>query len=142
MALSNQAKSARDAYSQAQNTRRASKAATTMLHGNIKSMTTTAADMVKSIKSFASNAADPGTVYAAAQIPAPAAPTPPPPPGLPTDINVGLNPDGSLTLRWRAVDAAPSSGAFFSVMRPLASSGTLREHRRRQRRPARDQFVR
>lgn len=37
----------------------------------------------------------------------------------------GVNPDGSITLRWKAVNAAPTSGAFFSITRRLGASAAF-----------------
>ena len=39
-------------------------------------------------------------------------------------VTVGLNPSGSITLYWKATDAAPSSGCTFEVSRRLGSTGT------------------
>ena len=80
--------------------------------------------MVKLVKAFADASANPGAVYAAAQIPEPAAPTPPAPPSMPTMVTVGLNPDGSITLRWKAENSAPSSGCTFNISRRLGTAGS------------------
>jgi hypothetical protein len=77
------------------------------------------ADLIRQIKAYAELQANPATVYAAAQIPPPAAPTPLPAPGKPTDFAVVLNADGSVTLSWNSSDSAASSGAFFAVSRKL-----------------------
>ena len=114
---------ARKNYSDAQAAREASKAATTTLHAGTRTLRASAADMVRLVKAFAENTANPDTVYAAAQSPPPAAPTPPPPPGQPTGITVGLNPDGSISLRWRTANAAPTTGVFFSIARRIGISG-------------------
>lgn len=122
-ALATLTTTARKSYNDAQAAREASKAATTTLHGGTAALRTGVADLLKLIKAYAENQADPSTVYSAAQIPPPAAPSPPPAPGQPTNITVGLNPDGSLTLRWSAVNASPTSGAFFAIARRLGTSG-------------------
>src|SRR5207253_1893528 len=70
-------------------------------------------------KAFAENQTNPATVYALAQIAPPAPPTPMPAPGRPTDIVVSLEPTGAVTLTWSAVEAAASSGAFFTIARRL-----------------------
>ena len=41
----------------------------------------------------------------------------------PRDLTVNLNPDGSVTLRWKARDASVSSGAIFDVSRRVGISG-------------------
>lgn len=82
-------------------------------------MRDSAADLIRVIKAFAAQQQNPGTVYALAQIPEPAAPTPAPPPGRAKDFQVQLNPDGSVTLSWFAENAAISSGAYFVVSRKL-----------------------
>jgi hypothetical protein len=121
--LTTQTKAARDAYTAAQNARLAAKAATTTFHTNIATMRSTVGDMVKLVKAFADASANPGAIYAAAQIPEPAAPTPPAPPSMPTSVTVGLNPDGSITLRWKATDSSPSSGCTFNISRRLGTTG-------------------
>jgi hypothetical protein len=109
----------RAAYDAAQAARSASKAATTTLNGLAATLRTTTADLVRQIKSTAALSSSPSTIYAAAQIPEPAAPTPLPAPGKPTDFTVTLNPDGSVNLSWMASESAASTGAFFSVSRKL-----------------------
>jgi hypothetical protein len=121
--LTNQTKASRDAYTAAQAARQAAKAATTTFHTNTSTMRGTVGDMVRLVKAFADASANPGAIYAAAQIPEPAAPTPPPAPGMPTNVTVGLNPDGSITLRWKATDSSPSSGCNFNISRRLGTTG-------------------
>lgn len=118
-ALTTATTNARKAYNDAQAAREASKAATTTLNGLAAIMRTQAADLVRQIKAYAELQSNPSSVYAAAQIPAPAAPVPMPAPGKPTDFAVTLNPDGSVNLSWMSTDSAASSGAFFSVGRKL-----------------------
>lgn len=110
---------ARAAYDAAQSARLISKAATTSLSASTVLMRTQAADLIRQIKAFAQAQPVPGTVYAAAQIPAPAAPVPMPAPGKPTDFSVTLNSDGSVALSWMSTDSAASTGAFFTVSRKL-----------------------
>lgn len=114
---------ARKAYTDAQNARQASKAATTTFHNNTLLMRGNVADLIRIVKAFADASTNPGAIFAAAQIPVPAAPTPPPAPGMPTMVAVGLNPDGSITLRWKASNAAPSAGVTFDVSRRVGNVG-------------------
>ncbi len=84
-----------------------------------------AADLIRVIKGFAVNAADPLVVYNRAQIPPPAIPTPAPPPAKPTDITVELTPTtGDITLRWKASNPAGTQGTSYIIRRrtsPLAA---------------------
>ncbi len=123
-ALDTLTKAARLSYTNAQNARQASKAATTTFHTNVVSMRGTASDLIRTVKAFAENSANPGAVYAAAQIPEPLPPSPPPPPGTPEKVTVGLNPDGSIRLNWKARDAAPTSGAVFNIVRRVGASAS------------------
>ena len=41
----------------------------------------------------------------------------------PENVTVGLNAGGSITLRWKAKNASPTSGAVFSVSRRIGSEG-------------------
>ncbi len=118
-----QAQASRASYVAARSARLAARAATTTFQSNSKIMRGTVADMVRLVKAFADASANPAAIYAASQIPQPAAPTPPAPPAMPTSIVVGLNPGGSITLRWKARDASPSTGCVFVVSRQLAGAG-------------------
>lgn len=111
--------SARTAYDAAQNARNAAKAATTTQDSSLALARTAAADLIRVIKGYAEQQANPDAVYALAQIPPPAAPTPVPAPGQPTNVTVGLESNGAITLRWKAVNAAPGAGTFFSITRKL-----------------------
>ena len=97
-------------------------AATTDYHGSAATLRTVAADVVRFVKAFADANANPPAIYALAQIPEPTPPSPLPPPGQPTDFSATLNASGSVTLRWKCADAAPSSGAFFTVRRKLGGA--------------------
>ncbi len=118
-ALNDLTNGAREAYNQAQSARAASKAATTAYNNEVASMRSKAADLVRQIKAYAQLQNNPDTIYAIAQIPPPAAPAPVPAPGVPEKIEVTLESTGAVTLSWEAVNAAASSGAFFTVARKL-----------------------
>jgi hypothetical protein len=120
LAFKNTTIAARTAYDAAQNARNAARAATTTQDGALGQMRTAAADIIRSIKAFAEQQANPDAVYGLAQIPPPALPTPAPAPGLPTEVAVSLESNGAVTLRWKAVNSAPNAGTFFSIRRKTA----------------------
>ena len=123
-ALTTATTNARKAYNDAQLAREASKGATTTLHTNAATMRGQVSDLIRQIKAYAELQSNPGAVYAAAQIPPPAAPTPMPAPGKPGDFNVALQPDGAVTLSWDSTDSAASSGAFFTISRKRQRHGS------------------
>jgi hypothetical protein len=118
-ALTTATTNARKAFNDSQTARETSKGSTTTLHGQVTTMRNQVSDLIRQIKAFAELQSNPATVYAAAQIPPPAAPTPLPAPGKPTDFAVVLNADGSVSLSWASTDSSASSGAFFAVSRKL-----------------------
>lgn len=115
---------ARSKFNAAESARMASRAATVTYYDVAGDLRDNAADLVRAIKFYAENQASPDVVYAAAQIPPPASPSPAPPPGKATDVRVELNPDGSLTFRWKATNASASSGAYFSIFRRIGEAMT------------------
>jgi hypothetical protein len=115
---------ARKAYDAAQAAKQAYRAAVTNQNAAIAlaiSGPGGAADLIRFIKSFAENTATPDAVYGLAQIPPPAIPQPVPAPGQPSNVTVNLEPSGAITLKWKAVNAAPSAGTFFTITRKLSS---------------------
>ena len=110
---------ARIAYDNAQKARDASKAATTEMKSEASQMRTVAASLLRSIKTYAEQQADPNAVYALAQIPPPSQPAPLPLPGKPNNIVVTLLATGAVQLTWDSENAAASSGVFFNVFRKL-----------------------
>ena len=116
-AMKTATETARNSYNLAQAAREASKAATTTLNSNAAIMRGQVADLIRQIKAFAELQANPNTVYAAAQIPAPTPPSPLPVPGVPSNFQTILEPDGSITLSWDAANASASTGTFFTISR-------------------------
>lgn len=118
---------ARVAYNNAEQARNASKSATVAFYAGEEAMTADGRDLIKTIKAFAETTNDPN-VYVLADVPPPAEPEPKGAPGTPTDIRTTLNSIGQIELTWKATDAAPSSGAYFTIERRLdgESSFTLR----------------
>ena len=110
---------ARQAYDDAEKAREAAKAATALSNGQLGLMRTAAAGLIRDIKTYAEQQANPTPIYALAQIPAPAQPSPLPLPGKPTDILVTLLATGAVQISWDAENAAASSGVFFNIYRKL-----------------------
>lgn len=110
---------ARTAFNAAQAAREASKAATIQQNTDARTMRNQASDLIRQIKAYAELQSNPAAVYAAAQIPPPSAPLPVPAPGKPTDFQVELQSDGSVTLSWSSPESAASTGAFFTISRKL-----------------------
>jgi hypothetical protein len=123
--LKTAATSARATYNDQIAAANAARVATNLARDTIAASRSTYADALKTIKAFALTQADPGAVYNLAQIPPPAAPSPMPPPGLPTDIRAGLETDGSVTLRWKAVNPPGASGTVWTVSRKLPGEASF-----------------
>jgi hypothetical protein len=113
---------ARKAYDAAQAAKQAYRAAVTKQNDKIAAALQGpggAADLIRFIKSFAENTANPNAVYGLAQIPPPAVPQPASAPGKPENVSVVLEPSGAVTLSWDAANSAAGTGGFFNVMRKL-----------------------
>ena len=104
--------------------RLASKAATTAFNTSCETLRADVSELVRQIKAYADLQTTPGNVYAAAQIPVPAAPSQRPVPTKPDDFVVTLESDGSVTLSWTCENAAASEGVFFNVSRKLPGQST------------------
>lgn len=124
-ALDNATKAARLKFTQAEAARSASKAATVNYDDACGTLRDTVSLLVKAIKLYADNQANPDPVYAAAQIPAPASPVTNPPPGQPTNFKFEIEPGGLLTFRWKSTNSSGSTGAYFAVARRLGPEGAF-----------------
>jgi hypothetical protein len=82
-------------------------------------------ELVRTIKAFAENSSKPSIVYNAAQIDPPAPPSPAPPPGMPTDLVVGLEPSGALSLRWKCQNPPGTQGTVYLIERRLNNAGAF-----------------
>ena len=110
------AASASDAQTAAKD---AAQAATTAVNLKFTALRDKAAEMVRTIRTYAENTNNPG-VYALAQIPPPAAGSPVPPPAQPTNLTVAIDPaTGAIQLKWKAANPAGSSGTSYIVRRKL-----------------------
>ncbi len=116
---------ARTAYQNAQAARNESKSKTVLLTDAAGSLRNYGADLIKTIKAYAETTNDP-TVYAEADVPPPAAPSPLGPPGTPTDIVTTINNRGFVEIRWKADNAANSTGAYFKIERRLDGEQAFR----------------
>jgi hypothetical protein len=77
-------------------------------------------EAVGDIRQFASNAANPETVYELAQVPPRAIPSTLPPPGRPSDLTVELlDTTGALQLRWKCTNPPGTSGTSYVIRRKL-----------------------
>ena len=111
---------ARDYLLRLEQMKQAAKVATEDALQALGLLQSSAGDAVRSIRSFAEIAAEPGSVYSLAQIPPPAAHAPQPPPAQPTNLTATLNPtDGTLTLRWKASNPTGTSGTSYIIRRKL-----------------------
>lgn len=100
--------------------REASKTATLTAEVAFDALRASASEVVRTIRTFAENSADPNAVYIEAQIPPPSPPTPAPPPAQPTDFTVTLDSnDGSMVLRWKAANPVGTTGTAYVVRRKL-----------------------
>lgn len=112
-----QVQAARTAFDAAQVARNAARTAT----GNQDTALETAfhgcADLVRVIKSYAEQQANPQTVYDAAAIPAPSSGSPVGPPGTPTDFSVSLQQNGAVNLAWKCVNPEGAVGTIYEVRR-------------------------
>lgn len=111
---------ARTAYQAQQQAKQAAKNSTVAFQAAMRVMRTKGGDLIKTVKAFAANSADPSTVYTKAQIEPPAPPTSAPLPGQPTDFNVQLQSDGAVNIKWKSTNSAASGGVYFAVRRKLA----------------------
>ncbi len=114
---------ARTNYNAQQPARNAAKAATQAFYDSIDNAHEKGADLIATIKTYASSTGNPA-VYTTAQIPPPAPPTPTPPPEQPDDLSGAIDTFGVITLKWRATPKGASTGVFFFVERKVGSLPT------------------
>jgi hypothetical protein len=103
--------------------RQVSKTATNDYYVGVATMRNLASDMVKVIKAKAELDNNPN-IFSLAQIPPPSSPTTQPAPGKPNNVNITLNPGGSVTLKWDSTSSTASSGVFFQVARRINSTSS------------------
>jgi catechol 2,3-dioxygenase-like lactoylglutathione lyase family enzyme len=112
-------------YSDALALRAAAKGATVMADEAIATCRSSTAELIRRIKLFAAASATPGVVYGLAEIPVPQDPSTIGPPGRPTEIRAGLNPNGSITLRWKCVNPEGAANTTYLVRRRTGTDGSF-----------------
>jgi hypothetical protein len=117
--------SARDKQAEAQALRQSAMAATLMADAAVAECRAAAASLVRRIKVHAGASEGPLSVYGEAEIPAPAQASTVPPPGEPTSLRAGLNPDGSVTLRWKSRNPRGTSNTTYLVRRRVGAAGPM-----------------
>jgi hypothetical protein len=113
---------AETAMANADAARAASEAATLTLNDSLTALGSIGADLIKQIRATAQSTGD-NSLYALAQIPAPATPSPVPAPGKSTDLKVQLAAEGGLDLSWKCPQPARASGTLYQVSRQLGTTG-------------------
>lgn len=112
------------AFTAAEAARNAAKAATLNADTLIRGVRTTTAEFIRLIKNRAATSGDPDAIFALAEIDAPRPPSELPPPGQPFMLTADLNPNGSLTIRWKTNNPAGASGTSYFVQRRLGAQGS------------------
>lgn len=112
---------ARGIYNDALAADLAKKAAFNASRNAVSDLRVATADILALIKAHADNAADPGAVYDAAQIPQPQPPQPAPPPGTPSDVIITLAPEGWVQLGWKCSNPEGTTGTIYEVRRKTGS---------------------
>jgi hypothetical protein len=122
-AFNTKATAARNAYNARLAALEAARVAANVQRDAITDARRNASDLLRIIKAFAENQANPQIVYDRAQIPAPAVPSPAPPPAKPSDITVELTPtSGAITLRWKASNPVGTQGTSYIVRRRTSAA--------------------
>ncbi len=98
------------------------RAATLQTQTSVRELRRVGGDTIRLIKAFAEAQPKPNIVYQTAQIPPPAAPSPAPAPVQPTEMRAVLNPEGTITLRWKASNPG-TSGTVYNIRRRVGSTG-------------------
>lgn len=119
--LTTKTTAARAAYDAQQAAQNVAKAATLTLENAMRALSQAGSDIIFQIRAKAG--ASGNSVYALAQIPAPATPSPVGAPGTPSDFAVELNQDGSIVLKWKCNNPAGSSGTIYQIFRRDSAEG-------------------
>lgn len=102
----------------------AAKSATEEANDAFRDARALTSDLVRTIRAFALNSANPVTVYTAAGIPAPNPNEPVAPPGQPKDFTFILIPGGGLLIKWKAKHPEGSDRVVYFVQRKVLGAST------------------
>lgn len=108
-----------------QSAKDASRAATASATDRFSLLRASAAEMVRSIRTFAENTNNQAEVYQLAQISAPASPSPAPPPGQPFMPRVTLLENGAIRLAWKCNNPSGTQGTIYEVRRRVGGQGAF-----------------
>lgn len=97
----------------------AARTATQTAKQAVAAMSVNGAEVIAAIKAKALVAGD--SIYALADIPAPATPSPVGAPGTPTDFKVELVQGGALVLSWRCPNPANAQGTVYQIARKIGA---------------------
>jgi hypothetical protein len=112
---------ARSAYNAQQAAQQTAKAATLTFNQAVDDMAAAAQAIIGQIRVKAATAGD--SVYATAEIPAPATPSPIGPLGKPSDFTVELDQTGALNLKWKCSNPVGASGTVYQIWRRIGATG-------------------
>lgn len=112
---------ARASFDAAETARNAAKAATLQQDSDLNLAYTSCSDLIRVIRGFAEQQANPDAVYSAANIPAPQPPLPAPAPGTPANFTVALLQNGAVELSWKCANPEGTQGTIYEVRRKTGS---------------------
>ena len=122
-ALTAKVTGARAAYDAQQLAFAQARAATQNFRDAVAAMTVAGTEIIKQVKAKAATGGN--AIYTLALLPVPATPAPLPPPGTPSDFAATLNPDGSLTLKWKCANPPGSGGTIYQLSRRTGNTGAF-----------------
>lgn len=111
---------ARASFDAAETARNAAKSATLTQDSDLDEAFNSCSDLIRIIRAYAESQANPNTVYAAADIPAPATPQPTLPPGTCKTYSATILDGGSLQINWKCTNPPGTSGVVYEVRRRIA----------------------
>lgn len=121
--LTSMVNESRTALNSALTARSIAKAATSGFYSTARPMQLYAGALIKQIRAYAGTTDD-SNVYTIARIDPPSPPTPAPAPEMPWDVRTKVENDGSVSVTWRARNAASHAGTSFELQRLLNDGNT------------------
>lgn len=120
--LTTKTTAARTAYNAQQAAQQAAKAATLTYVSAVRVMAQAAQSIIDQVRVKAGIDGD--SVYALAEIPAPATPSPIGALGKPSDFTVELDTNGELLLKWKCTNPVGATGVVYQIWRTIGAAGT------------------